>query len=489
MTVDYDLAIIGGSAAGRAAAANAACLKARVALVEPLPVHPIGPAFENRSLALGNLGRMVQQSHRASLLGIQPGPKAGTDSSPAFPIAWADVLRWVEGVGVQLEGHYSLAHLAAQGVDVVVGRGEFCRRPRPAFEIEGRLLRSRTYLIATALRPIIPVIDGLQVTRYLTAETIVQSTTMPKRPARLAIVGDGPLAVELAQSFCRLGSQVTLLSRSPHLLPRLEPEIGQWIQAQLEAEGIDILPQSRILEVKQQKTSKVIQVGNQLLETDELILATGQQLDLSNLNMAAVGIKHNQNRILLNAKLQTTNPRIYACGQPNGTYLSAQLARYEANVAVKNALFWPIHKVKPLNIPGTAFSDPELAWLGLTEAQAKDRYGKDVVVLQQTFQSIERAQLRGETLGCCKFIIGRDGRFLGAHLVGPEAGELIGAIALAKQRRLKIDAIATLPYPSLSLSEICRQTARQWQQQRLQGNPRLQDRLASFFHWRRSWAR
>jgi len=490
MTVEYDLAIVGGSAAGRYAAAAAAALKARVALVEPPGGETIsGEMGTNLRLALNQVGRLLQQCRMADSLELFSGAQQDRDWHPGA-VDWVRVWQWAEGTAKRVLDRHALAVLASQGVDTIVGAGEFCRRPQPAFVVEGRPLRSRAYLIAPALRSTIPAIDGLHITGYCTTETLGQLAKRPERPQRLAVMGDGPLATELAQTFSRLGCQVALLVRSPQILPRLDAEAAQWIQAQLEMEGVRVFTHSRVLEVKPLADKKWIQVGDWELETDEIILAVGQQLDLTGLNLAAVGVQPTHNHILLNDKLQTTNRQIYVCGQPpSDTYASLQRARYEASVAVKNALFWPRHRANALTVPGTVFSDPELAWVGLTEDQAQQRYGEDAWVLKQALQSSDRAQLRGDMAGFCKLIVHRQGRILGAQLVGPDVAEWVGAIALAQQQRLKIDAIANLPCPSPTLSDLYRQTAAQWQKRRLKRNHRLEDWLAGFFHWRRSWSK
>ncbi|MGC1394325.1 MAG: mercuric reductase, partial [Coleofasciculaceae cyanobacterium] len=238
-----------------------------------------------------------------------------------------------------------------------------------------------------------------------------------------------------------------------------------------------------VTQVRNIDGKKWVQAGNQALETDEIMLAIEQQPNLEALNLEGVGVKFNAQGIKLNQKLQTTNSRIYACG-----FRQDYLARYEANIAVKNILFLPIFKVDDRGMPASVFSDPQLARVGLTEAQARQRYGKDVMVARQYFKTLDKAQILGETTGFCKIVGRQNGEILGAVIVGQEAVELIGAMAFCVRQKLKIKTIANLPYTSPTLSEIMQQTAIEWQRQ-IRRHKRLNDFWEWFFSWRRNWSK
>jgi pyruvate/2-oxoglutarate dehydrogenase complex dihydrolipoamide dehydrogenase (E3) component len=193
--------------------------------------------------------------------------------------------------------------------------------------------------------------------------------------------------------------------------------------------------------------------------------------------------------LVLNEKLQTTNPRIYGCGDVAGGYQFPHLAQYEADIALNNALFFPWFKVDYLGIPWAIFTDPPLARVGLTEAQARRRYGKDVLVVRQYFKVLDKAQLLGETTGFCKLVVRQNGEILGASIVGAQASESIGEIALAIRRKLKVGVLADLPHASSTLTEIIGKTAIEWRRQRLKRNEMLQNFLEGFFNLRRHWSR
>lgn len=470
MAVDYDVVIIGGSRAGRYAAVAATQLGATVALVEPqVPIY--SPLLTPHTIT--KTGQYQQLNNAQFGIHLQN------------PVQWAEAMQWAEGVVSNLEDQNSPVVLASLGVDVIFGNGRFQRLPL-AFSVNGRRLRARAYLIATNSRPAIPDIEGLQTTGYLTVPEVWRLS--PELPKRWVILGADPSGIQLAQTLTQFGLNVTLIVRHSHILSKEDPEIAQLIQATLEAEGVRVLTETLVTQVKCIQDKKWVQAGNEAIETDEILVCAGQQPNVEELNLEAVGVKWNQRRLMLNEKLQTTNRRIYACGDVNGGY-HANIANYEAQIALKNALFFPMFKVNYRSIPWAIFSNPQLARVGLTEAQARRRYGNDVVVLRQYFKSVAAAQMSGETTSICKLIVLHSGEILGSSIVGSQAGELINVVALAIAQNLKISAIAQLTPVYPSLSEIFDQIAINWTKAKLTRNTRLQNFLEGFFNFRRSWSR
>jgi pyruvate/2-oxoglutarate dehydrogenase complex dihydrolipoamide dehydrogenase (E3) component len=483
MTVEYDLIVIGGSRAAIDAAVAAAHLNARVALIAAqMPQKGYG----NYTSALTQVGRVAKQVQEAAQLGIHCQT---TEGMPLIELT--EAMQWSDEVASTYLEQNSPAILAALGIDVINGTGEFCRRPYLGFVVNNRRIRARGYLIATGFCAVIPEVDGLQSAGYVTPESW-QEKVSQQLPRSWVVIGNGAIGVQFTQILTRLNCEVTLVVETNHILPDEDPEASGLIQAQLESEGVRVLTESLITQVRKIDDKKWVQAGNQAIETDEIMVAIGQQPQLESLNLEGVGVKFNADGIKLNQKLQTSNSRIYACN-----FQQDHVARYEANIAVHNVLFAPVFKKVDYHaMPWVVFSDPQLARVGLTEAQARGHYGKKVMVARQYFKSLDKAQILGETTGFCKIIGLENGEILGAVIVGPEASELIGTIAFCIKQKLKVNeiclqkrnALANLPYPSPTLSEIVCQTAIEWQRQRLRHNKKLQNALDWFFDLRRNWS-
>lgn len=479
MAVDYDVVIIGGSLAGRYAAIAATHLGATVVLIEPPTQAAAKPLDLLTPHALSQIGQLTQQLSNAVGIPYQNGES----------VQWLEAMQWTESVVSNLEEQNSPVVLAALGVDVIFGNGQFERSPHITFTVNERRLRSRTYLIATNSCPLIPDIEGLQSTDYITTSEIWRSLTSPHPPKHWVILGGDPSGIQLAQTLTRLGLDVTLIVKHSHILPKEDLDIAQLVQATLEAEGVRVLTQTLVTQLKRIQGQNWVQAGDEAIETDQILICAGQQPNVEDLNLEAVGVKWNQHRLILNQKLQTTNHRIYACGDVIGGYQFANIAIYEARIALKNALFFPLYKVNYRSIPWAIFSTPQLARVGLTEAQAKRNYGNSVVVLRQYFKSVAAAQLSGETTGIYKLVLLENGVILGAAFVGTQAVELINLVALAIAQNLKVDALIKLVPMYPSFSEILDQLAVAWKQQRIHRNIKLQNFLESFFNFRRSWSR
>ncbi len=479
MSVDYDLVIIGGTTAGVEAAIFAAHFKARVALVtQGISFSTLPDSLVISAIAqLANTAESWQRSQISTLW-------HGTSTLPT--VNWQAVKPWTQAIAANLDQRHSSSALATLGIDIIPDSGEFCRKPAPGFWVDGRLLRSRSYLLAPAHRPLIPTISGLQSTGYQTPATLLQ---LPSLPPSLAIVGSTIAAVELAQTLQRLGCQITLIVTTAQLLSEADPEVSRWIQAQLEADEVQVWLNASVTQVKWAEGKKIVQFGTHSLVADEILLVAELIPDVETWNLDAVGVQRRNHGILRNSQLQTTNPNIYVCEGRTRHFLSAHLAAYEAKLAVKNALFFSSKPTCYRSIPFSTQTSPPAAWLGLTEQQAIDQYGKDILILRQPFSTLTQAQIHSDLTGFCKLIVQCNGTLLGAHLVGNNAEEFIGTIEIAVQQRLKIQALADLVVPSSSFAAIIQHTAAEWQRLRLMHHPRWQDLLEAFFDIRRSWSK
>ncbi|HBW58622.1 MAG TPA: mercuric reductase, partial [Oscillatoriales bacterium UBA8482] len=340
--------------------------------------------------------------------------------------------------------------------------------------------------------PKIPPIEGLLSTGFITPETLdLFLEKLPNLsetiPQSLAIIGGDPKGIELAQDFARLGLEVIIITSATQILSQADPDAVQLIQGQLEAEGVKILTQTPIIQVKKIADKKWIQAGNTALEVDEILVSCGSQTDVESWNLSGVGVDFKGNHLWVNQKLQTSNPSIYGCGQILGGYPFEHIAQYEAQIALKNTLYWPRFQVDYQGIPWAVFSDPKLAQVGLTETQAKRRYGTQVIVEQQSLKMIAQAQISGETTGFCKLVGLANGKLLGATVVGSLGSELINTLALAISHGVNLKKLGEFPPIFPSFSEVYHQGAIAWLHQRRCQNTVLFDWTENLFYWRRYW--
>ena len=393
-----------------------------------------------------------------------------------------------------IEPHDSPERFEGLGAEVIFGDGEFI--DRRTFKINGRSIKARAYVISTGSRPAIPNISGLEKAGYITNEEVFSIT---KRPETLAIIGGGPIGCELGQAFSRLGSEVIIVAGSDRLLPQEDPEVAQIVATQFTSENIRVLTKTRVEKVEVINGKKMLfAAGEKIAEVDQILVAAGRQPNVESLNLEAAGVEMRQKGeagygnsgskkgIRVNSKLQTTNPRIYACGDVIGGYQFTHVAGYEANIVLRNALFLPVINADYKVIPWATFTDPELARVGLTEQQARERYGDDIQIVKQEYADVDRAQAEAATIGFAKIIVRRNGQILGAHLVGESAGELIAEIVLAMSHNLKISALSGIHiYPTLS--ELNSNAAFALTQQNYEKSPRLQKLLQKVFQLLRAF--
>lgn len=476
MAVDYDLVIIGGGSAGLVVASAAAQIKAKVALVER-------ERLGGECLYYGCVPSKSLIHAARTAYDVQHADRFGVHTQPP-QINFAEAIGHVQKVISTIEVHDSPERFESLGVEVIFGNGQFC--DRNTFEVNGRALKARAFVVSTGSRPFLPAVDGLQEAGYITNKTVFSRT---EQPESLVVIGAGPIGCELGQSFHRLGTKVTIISSRTHIMPKEEPEAAAVVEQQLEAEGIHILRDARAERVDVIDGKKHIWAGKDKIIADDILLAAGQIPNVDSLNLQAAEVEVGKQGIKVNEKLQSvTNPRIYACGDVIGGYQFTHVASYEAAIVLKNALFFPLTKAKYEVIPWATFTDPELARVGMTEKQARDRYGDDIYVLKQNFDGVDRALAEGQGIGFAKFITKSDGTILGAHMVGPSAGELIHEVVLAMTQGLKVSALTGMIHIYPTLAEINSKTALQLTKQKYAKNIQLQSILTKFFNFRRSIA-
>lgn len=432
----FDLVIIGGGVAGLVSASGAAQLGARVALVERESLG--GDCLRTGCVPtkrLLHLAKMAFLAGRAEEFGLEGAP---------LTVNFQKVMRSMRDVRAEIGKNDDPERFRKMGVDVMFGEGRFTGPNE--FEIKGERLWGRKFIIATGSRPVMLPIPGLKESGALTNETALELDRLPRT---IAILGAGPIGMEFAQVFSRLGSKVTVIEKMGQILPREDKELSDALFKILSAEGISIDVCTEVKEVRRSGGAKTLSAhcptGDKTYEADEVMIAIGRAPNVEGFNLEAAGVEYDVRKgIKADETLRTSQKHIYACGDVVGHYAFTHVAEYHAGIAISNALFPLIkRKVDYRVVPWTTFTDPELSRIGLSEDEAKEKYGsKDVHVYRFYFKDVDRAVIEGEGQGLIKLVCDGKARIIGAHILGPHAGELIHEYVLAMRENLPITKIS-----------------------------------------------
>jgi pyruvate/2-oxoglutarate dehydrogenase complex dihydrolipoamide dehydrogenase (E3) component len=444
----YDMTIIGGGSGGLTAARIAAALGANVLLIDK---ERLGGDCLNYgcvpSKSLIHVARVLQQAKDAAKLGLV---------AVNLGVEMARVASYIKGVIGRVAENEKVY---IEGVTVKFGTVSFTSASE--LTLDGESFTSRNTLVATGSHPLVPRIEGLEETGYLTNENVFDLTRLP---TSLLVVGGGPIGVELGQAFERLGTQVTIIEGLDRILPKEDPEVSALLTNVLQSEGITIATNATFVKASRNGNKKVVvaQQGEQFLtfEADEILLTLGRRPNVEELNLEAAGVKYTNKGIQVDAYLQTSTPNILAIGDVIGGYLFTHVAAYQAGVAVRNALV-PIGKKKVdyRVVPWSIFTDPEVARVGLTPDEAEQGY-KQVRIVKFPWAEIDRAQAENETTSFIKLVlVGKKDEIVGAHMLGARAGELLGEMALAMQHHLTLGAILDTMHAYPTMSTGIQQTA------------------------------
>ncbi len=437
-----DICVIGGGSGGLSVAAAAAAFGVPCVLIER---GKMGGDCLNAgcvpSKALLASAKRAALAHGAQAYGVHA----------TVDVSFAKVHEHVQGVIAAIAPNDSAERFNGLAVQVIRGEAQFKDRRTVAVG-NSYEIRARRFVIATGSTAAVPPIPGLDKGPYFTNETIFDLT---ERPRHLVIIGAGPIGLELAQGFRRLGSEVTVLEASTPLA-KDDPEAAAIVLTQLEREDVVVRSGVKVTKVDYISHSAMVTFtglnGEEKAEGSHLLVATGRKPSLEALDLAAAGIRHDHSGIAVKRNLKTSNRRVYAIGDcAAGQLLFTHAANYHAGLVIRNALFRLPVRVNNDAVPWVTFTDPELAQAGLTEAAARARKIK-IRILRWPYHDNDRAQTERETHGHIKVITTPKGRILGATIVGSEAGELIAMWALAIAQKLNIRALTgiVLPYPTLS---------------------------------------
>ncbi|MBC8017503.1 MAG: mercuric reductase [Verrucomicrobia bacterium] len=472
----YNLVVVGAGTAGLICAAGAAGLGARVALVER---HLLGGDCLNvgcvPSKGIFRAARAVFDARNAGAFGVQGGEGLGFDFSTA--------MERMRRLRAGISRHDSARRFRDElGVDVFIGEGRFVGRDR--LEVAGTQLLFKKAAICSGARAAVPPIPGLEESGYLTNETVFSLTELPRR---LAVIGGGPIGCELAQTFARFGSRVTLIELAPRILGREDRDAAEILHGAFVREGIDLQVGVRILAVERQGNDKIIRLerAGQNIEVivDAILVGVGRAPNLDGLGLETAGITYDKTGVQVSDTLQTSNPHVYAAGDICFPYKFTHTADALARILIANALFMGRQSTAALTIPWCTYTDPEIAHVGMYERDAQLK-GIEVTTLTVPLAEVDRAVLDGETMGFARVHLkkGSD-RILGATIVARHAGEMINEFSLAITSGLGLGAIAQTIHPYPTQAEVVKKLADLYNRTRL--TPFVKKVLNGWLKWQR----
>ena len=456
----YNLVVIGAGTAGLVSAVGAAGLGAKVALVER---HLLGGDCLNYgcvpSKCIIRSSRVVAEARDAERFGVRVPEGVKAD----FPA----VMERMRKLRAGISHHDAASRCKELGVDVFLGDGRFSSPT--SVEVAGRTLNFKKAVIATGARAVHLPIDGLAEAGYLTNETIFSLTELPKR---LAVIGAGPIGSEMAQTFQRLGSEVSILDKGSHILMREDSDAAEIVQQAFIRDGIRLIFGCQIRKVEQKNGEKLIHLEcdgkDDMITADQILVGVGRAPNVQGMGLDVAGVEYNEWKgVLVDDHLRTTNHRIYGAGDVCMKYKFTHAADAAARIVIQNALFLGRKKLSALTIPWCTYTDPEIAHVGMYERDAEEQK-IPVETFVQTMSEVDRAIADGEENGLAKVHIrkGTD-KILGATIVARHAGEMISEITLAIVGDIGLKTISNVIHPYPTQAEIIKRIADDYNRTRL----------------------
>ena len=439
--MEFEVCVIGAGSAGLSVAAGTARLGLKTVLIERAEMG--GECLNSGcvpSKALLAAGKAAWHSEVTDIAGV-------TGATPHLD--FGAVKKGVRAVIDAIAPHDSVARFEQFGVTVLRDSARFV--DARTVGVGSDTVSARWFVIATGSRAVIPKITGLEPSKILTNETIFD---LREKPDHLVIIGGGPIGIEMAVAHRRLGVRVTVVERYS-ILPHDEPELVEALRDVLRLEGIAILEGAEIASIEHAPEAVVVHIKrddqDEAISGSHLLVAAGREPVLEDLGLDAAGIAHDRKGIVVDRRLRTSRHHIFALGDVIDAPHFTHVAGYQAGIVVRNLAFRLPAKVDYEALPWVTFTDPELAHVGLTEAQARERHGNKVSVQWVPLKSNDRAVAEHRTTGSIKLVNGSRGRILGASILAPAAGEMIGLWCLAIKQELTLKAITDLmlPYPTM----------------------------------------
>jgi len=439
MSESFDVIIIGGGTAGLVTASGCARLGRKVALIERAKLGGdclwTGCVPTKALVASAKLAHQMRNARAFGLEAVEPR---------VSPRAVMESMRDARRV---IEPHDAPEKFRGLGIEVIEGDAKLVSRD--TVEVGGRRLTAKDIVIATGSRTAVPPIDGLAEAGYLDHASFLDRDEFP---ASILILGGGYIGIEFAQIFRRFGCEVTVVEAGDEIVNKEDHDVIALVRKILTSEGIAIRTKSKVTGVRVADGKKVVRVADEEIAVDEIFVASGRRGNTENLGLEALGMKMNHSYIAVDAYLQTSVSRTWAIGDVHGGMQFTHVAAYEAVRLVRNMLFPGRSRVDYDDIPWGLYTDPEVGHIGMTEQQAREKFGESIKTYRVDMADVDRAVVDRTTQGFLKLVCDAKGRILGAHAICSNATTLIEEIVLARRKKMKIGELAQLvsPYPSLA---------------------------------------
>lgn len=450
-TFDYDIGILGGGAAGLTVAAGAAQAGAKTLLIEK------EGRLGGDCLYYGCVPSktMIRTAHVAQL--IRNAKSFGLPEVGLPPVDYRRVVERIQSVISTIQKHDSVERFCKLGAQVEFGDAHFS--DEHSIVLNGRTYSSRSWVIATGSSPAIPPIDGLDKTDYLTNRDVF---SMEKLPKSMIILGGGPVGIEFAQAFSRLGSKVYVVERLKNILSFDDEDLTGLLREILESEGVEFYLDSGVVRVNDLGNEKevIFKKGGETnsLKADALVVATGRKSNLAGLGLESIGVAMDKRGLKLDSRLRTTQKHIYGAGDVTGSYQFTHSAGYEGGIVVSNAVFHLPRKVNYTFLPWVTYTDPELANIGMNEKAAKAA-GIEYSVWTEEFRNNDRNLAEGGISGRIKMILDAREKPIGVQILGAKAGELLNEWVAVLNGKVKLSSLASAIHPYPTLGEINKSVA------------------------------
>lgn len=436
---DYDLIVIGAGSGGISSANLGLNLGKKVAIVEKKKIGGDCTWYGCvPSKALIKASEIAHEVRHLNNYGLQLNGSQEVNAK--------QVMAHVRAIREKIYQEEKPEVFEKMGINVHLGEPKFIDNHH--IQVSNKILSSKNFIISTGSRPYVPPVEGLKDVPYLTNETIFD---LKELPHSMVIVGGGPIGTEMTSALSRLGVKITQVEIADHILSREDKELVEILMNRLKENGANILTNTRATKFSKKGEKIGVEVKRQNketqeIETDSVLISVGRRPNVDGLDLDKARVEFTSKGIKVNDKLQTTARNIYACGDVIGSYQFSHIAEYHAGIAVPNAVLpLPIkRKVDYSNIVWTTFTDPEFAHAGITEAQAKEKYGDNITVYRFPYNKVDRAKTDLAEIGMSKFVCDQKGKLLGIHIIGERAGDLLHEAQLAKSLGIPFNKIQSM---------------------------------------------